>query len=102
MLPKRENKSDFIRSLATLPAAQVVEKAKAAGMVIAPGLVYAVRAAARKKTRTLAGTVTSRRGSAGTAAPVREAQEFVNLVASMGLIRIEQLLSEFKVRLTSM
>jgi hypothetical protein len=49
---KTPNKSDFIRSLpATLSAAEVVAKAKAAGTTILPGLVYEVRRKAKARTK---------------------------------------------------
>ena len=102
---KNENKSAFIRSQGSeLSAVQVVEKAKATGMVISPSLVYVVRASARKKLAIPVGLARGRRRGAGamaTEAPSRAAQHFVNLVASLGLIRSEQLLSEFKRRLGS-
>ena len=103
MSPKK-NKSAFIRSQGSeLSAAQVVEKAQAAGMLISPRLVYVVRSTARKK---LASPVGLARGrlrseSASKGTPARATQAFVNLVASLGLLRSEQLLSEFKRRLGS-
>ena len=102
--PKNENKSAFIRSQGyELSAVQVVEKAKATGMVISPRLVYVVRSTARKKLANPVGLATGRRTSAAKAKgiPARAAQDFVNLVASLGLIRSERLLSEFKRRLAS-
>jgi len=49
---KTPNKSDFIRSQpATLSAAEVVAKAKAAGTTILPGLVYEVRRKAKARTK---------------------------------------------------
>jgi hypothetical protein len=49
---KSPNKSDFIRSQpATLSAAEVVAKAKTAGVTILPGLVYEVRRKAKGPAR---------------------------------------------------
>ena len=104
MSPKK-NKSAFIRSQGSeLSAVQVVEKAKAAGMLISPRLVYVVRSTARKKLASPVGPARGRRRSASTSkgATGRATQAFVNLVASLGLLRSEQLLSEFKRRLGSM
>ena len=102
---KNENKSAFIRSQGSeLSAVQLVEKAKATGMVISPSLVYVVRSTARKKLASPVGPARGRRRSASTSkgATGRATQAFVNLVASLGLLRSEQLLSEFKRRLGSM
>jgi hypothetical protein len=49
---KTPSKSDFIRSqAATLSAAEVVAKAKAAGVTILPGLVYEVRRKAKARSK---------------------------------------------------
>jgi hypothetical protein len=48
--PKKQSKSDFVRAQpATLSAAQVLAKAKAAGLKITPQLVYKVRGRSKAK-----------------------------------------------------
>lgn len=52
-MPKKPSKAAFVRSLpASLSANEVIEKAKAAGLKIAPGYVYGVRS--KGKTRNAA------------------------------------------------
>ncbi len=50
--PKKDgpNKSDFIRTMPTQPAGEVVAAAAAKGITITAGLVYAVRSASKGKT----------------------------------------------------
>ena len=66
---KNLNKSAFVRSLpATMPAKNVVEKAKAAGIEIKESYVYEIRSAGKRKAGRGAGR--GRRGRPVTVAPV--------------------------------
>lgn len=96
------NKSEFIRQLPNdLPAAEVVKRAKAAGLTLNAGLVYAVRSNERHKPGTAgakakgASAASTRAGLAG-----QEAQ-FVNLALDLGLARAEALLASVRKRLLS-
>jgi hypothetical protein len=97
------NKSEFIRQLPNdLPAAEVVKRAKAAGLTLNAGLVYAVRSNERHKPGAGAGPKNGKsaasavgRGLAG-----QEAQ-FINLALDLGLARAEALLASVRKRLLS-
>lgn len=108
-LRKTQSKAEFIRAQsAELPAAEVVKKAKEAGIIINEQRVYAIRSAARKREmRPLragrspglpAGLKLSSRGGRSSD---HSSEQFVSLVAAIGLVRAEQLLTELKSRLTS-
>src|SRR5579872_3913726 len=90
------NKSDFIRSLpAPMPAADVVAKAKEAGITITAGLVYAVRAAQKKKS-----AKAGRGAKAAAAAPAKGSSgathraEFRRLLILIGLDQGEAFCAE--------
>jgi hypothetical protein len=95
------NKSEFIRKLPNdLPAAEVVKRAKAAGITLNAGLVYAVRSNERHKTDSKAGTPRAVAASSGSLR-TQEAQ-FVNLALDLGLARAEGLLASLRQRLLSL
>lgn len=52
---KKVNKSEFVRSHADLTPAQIVEKAKAAGIKLSPSYVYTVRGNQKAKARKATG-----------------------------------------------
>jgi hypothetical protein len=108
---KKQSKSDFIRSQpATLSAAEVVAKAKTAGITFSPQLVYNVRNGSKaqkgtaKRTAKAKPTTTSKRATAPRQAPpvprpitsTRSAADLLKAVAAeIGLGRaIEQLQGE--------
>lgn len=108
-LKKTQSKAEFIRAQsADLPAAEVVKAAKEAGITINEQRVYAIRSAARKKemrpTRS-----TRAAGLAASAVPLagrglssdHASEQFVTLVAAIGLLRAEQLFAELRDRLSS-
>jgi hypothetical protein len=106
---KMPNKSQFIRlQPASMVASEVVKKAKEGGMSISAQMVYAIRSAARKRAQKPASASSSRRRTFTTrSARPREssdhtAQQFLNLVASIGLTRAEQLFADVKARLGSL
>jgi hypothetical protein len=111
-IKKMPNKSQFIRSQpATVVASEVVKKAKDSGMTISAQMVYAIRSAARKRAKKSSTASPARRKSftapGARGASLREgsdetAQQFLNLVASIGLARTEQLFAEVKARLASL
>ena len=108
---KKPNKSQFIRSQpASVVASEVVKKAKDAGMSISPQMVYAIRSAARKRGAKPASGSAARRKTLGArassiargASSDPTAQQFLNLVASIGLTRAEALFADVKARLASL
>jgi hypothetical protein len=80
------NKSDFIRQQpATMSAKEVVAKAKAAGMMFAPVLVYKVRGRAKSKKapiKTAPATVTTAPNAAATKPPKSKSGFIRNLPSS--------------------
>ena len=113
---KSNNKSDFIRSLAAAtPAGEVVKQAKAAGITLTPGLVYAVRAAAKRKRSkgSSVGSVGSVGKASGRGAGKKAAKtvglrsaagaaehdmHFVALVLDLGLAKAEALLERVRAK----
>lgn len=96
---RSQSKAAFVRAQSNdLSAAEVVKKAKESGIVVTAQRVYAIRSALRKKKGTLT------RGSSASLPAGRfdgqEAQRFVALVASIGLLRAEHLLAEVKSKIT--
>jgi hypothetical protein len=72
------SKSNFIRHQpSTLSAAEVVAKAKAAGVTILPGLVYEVRRTAKLKKGTAKKTTTAKPTVTSKAAPAKSKADFV-------------------------
>ena len=88
---KKPSASDFVRSQPrSMTAPQVVEAGKAKGLKFSQNLVYAVRAAAKKKGRkAAAGKVAPSRGVGASA----EAQ-FRGLVVDLGISRSRALVGE--------
>ena len=108
-LKKTQSKAEFIRSQsADLPAAEVVKKAKEAGIIINEQRVYAIRSAARKKELRPARSARAVRLAGSSVASARggrssdhASEQFVTLVAAIGLVRAEQLFADLKSRLGS-
>ena len=104
-MPKRAkapNKSDFVRSMPEgLSAAEVVAKAKAAGMSLTPGHVYTIRAAAKRKQGVppRGGRGAGRGAMLGGSARERQ---FIAIALDMGLAQAEALLARIKVSLTGL
>ena len=101
---KKANKSAFVRSQPEkMPAAQVVAKAKAAGMILNEKYVYNIRAQARAK----AGKVGKRgrpKGSTNKATAARSGSgldaQFISLALDLGLSRAESLLRSVRSSIT--
>ncbi len=111
---KNHSKSDFIRAQAPeLSAAEVVEKAKAAGIDLSAQLVYVVRSVARRKgpRRGASGrpSASSRPGRSslgpGSTADGRPSpalsRQFCALVTDIGLLHAEELLDAFRTEVAS-
>jgi hypothetical protein len=104
------NKSDFIRQQpSTLSAAEVVDKAKAAGIAFDTGLVYNVRGRARSKRKAKTAIQTPRPPKGATAQPALVArpsasahtneEELLKIVAAeVGLGRAIELLQGERAR----
>ena len=95
----KQSKAGFIRAQSwDLPAAEVVKMAKAIGIKITVQTVHSTRSAARKqgggKTATRAPAPPSAKGSVASDSDQQDVQQFVKLVAAIGLRRAEQLLSQ--------
>lgn len=88
--PKR-SASNFIRSQPSdMTAPQVVEAGAKAGLKFSGNLVYAVRAAARKKKGTAGRTSAPRQGAASAEANLRR------LVVELGITRSRALIGELE------
>jgi hypothetical protein len=89
-------KSAFVRSLPSLPAKEVVEQAKAAGITLKPKQVYNIRAAAKgksaKKTTAKNGASHAVSGLSSRKSPARIAELLLAVAAEMGLARAIELL----------
>ena len=84
---KKMNASDFVRSQPrTMTAPQVVEAGKAKGLKFSQNLVYAVRAASKKKGR--------KANAANGAAPESADARFRRLVLELGVARSRALVGE--------
>jgi hypothetical protein len=93
------NKSAFIRSLPTsMPAGEVVAKAKAAGLTLSAGLVYAVRSNVKSKGGVREVSVGTRGTRAATPSGSLEKQ-FISLALDLGLSTAEALLGRVRARL---
>jgi hypothetical protein len=81
---KTQNKSDFIRAQpASMPAADVVKKAKASGLKIRAGLVYEVRRVARAKRRASAKLTAAASASSAVTSTTKPAQSKAAFVRSL-------------------
>jgi hypothetical protein len=100
---KAPNKSEFVRRQPTsLSAAEVVAKAKAAGIALTAGHVYTIRAANKRKSGATKAGSGRRPASLGrpSAASTRE-REFVALVLELGLAQSEAMLARIRSRIGS-
>ncbi len=93
--PKKEtaSKADFVRSHAALGAADVVEKAKAAGIKLDVGYIYNVRStdkASKKKTATPKKAGPAKNGSPSAS----NETTFRKLVVSLGIDRSRALIAD--------
>ncbi len=93
-MPKKDGtKADFVRSLpGTMPAKEVVEKAKDAGLKLSIPYVYVIRSQAR----------TGRKKSAGEPAPRASKDVEARLIAAaseLGLSRSIEILTSEKARI---
>ena len=102
---KTQSKAGFIRAQSMdLSAAEVVKKAKEAGISVTAQTVHATRSAYRQKLKTgkvsarAAGPVVSAKASGS---QDQDSAQFVRLVAAIGLRRAEVLLSEVKAKLSA-
>ena len=90
----RVNKSAWIRSQpTTMPAADVVKKAKAQGIRLSVAQVYTARSTAKKVMTGASGGASTGRSSAGSSG---DEAAFKRLVVSIGIVRAERLLSDLK------
>ena len=96
-----QSKAAFVRAQGNEgSAADVVKKAKDNGITITAQRVYAIRSALRKKKGT------TRKMTSATPSAARsddqESQRFIAIVASIGLLRAERLLSDVKAQITGL
>ena len=97
---KPVSKSEFVRSLPeSIPAKEVVERAKKAGLEMSDKYVYVVRSNARKKDgrRRRRRKVADVAAAAPTATPTEK--EFRRLTLELGVKKAETLLTDTKKRL---
>jgi hypothetical protein len=95
-----KNRSAFIRSLpVTMPAAEVVARAKATGLTLNAGLVYAVRSASRGKGMDAAAPSGARSSAKlGTLGQGSIEKQFVSLALDLGLANAEALIARVRAR----
>jgi hypothetical protein len=94
-----QSKAAFVRAQGSEgSAAEVVKKAKDIGITVTAQRVYAIRSALRKKKGTTRKLTSST--STSTRFGDQESQRFVAIVASIGLLRAEQLLADVKAQIT--
>jgi post-segregation antitoxin (ccd killing protein) len=95
------NKSQFVRKLSSdMPAADVVARARAAGIKLSAAQVYTIRAAAKRQRGALE-TRPGRKSGAnarGTATSSHE-REFVTLVLDLGVAQAEAMLARIRSRI---
>jgi hypothetical protein len=97
--PATKNRSAFIRSMpGNMPAGEVVAKAKAAGLTLTAGLVYAVRSSAKNKGTGGVAALAGKISSPATGNGALEKQ-FVSLALDLGLSNAEALLARVRARL---
>jgi hypothetical protein len=91
------NKSEFVRNQPEgLSAADIMAKAKAAGITLTPAHIYTIRAAAKR--RNGAAAPRGRRPSGGASAGGGPERQFIALALDIGLGRAEALLAQLKSR----
>jgi hypothetical protein len=98
---KALNKSEFVRSMPEgLSAAEIVAKAKAAGMSLTAGHVYTIRAAAKRKEGIPArGRRSAGRNGVASNGSNSAERQFITLALDLGLSQAEALLTRIKTNL---
>ena len=104
----KQSKAGFIRAQSDdLPAAEIVKKAKAAGITITVHTVHTTRSMARKTGKTmgattLAGPAQTDKQSDAARSEQQDTQQFVKLVMALGLRRSEEVLAQIREKLASL
>lgn len=89
----KPNKSAFVRNLPQdMPAAEVIDKAKAEGLTLTPAYVYSIRTAARRRGGGAVAAVGRRASSGGGRVEdlLRAVAAEIGLSRAIGLLQAEQ------------